>query len=88
MFCSLASIYSIALNLTYILFLYNNNFIRTKALVLAKYLRTSKNKATFAAPQNIVSRLAISKIIRKEYHNRAWLSIILHYMWTSSTLTI
>ena len=37
---------------TYTLF-YKNNFIRTKALILAKKLRKGKNKDTLAVPQSI-----------------------------------
>ena len=53
-------------------FLYKNNFIRTKALVL--------EKNCLAEHKNKVSRLAVSKMIMTEYQNRAWLSLILYCM--------
>ena len=48
----------------------------TKDLVLAKNLRTSseQSQACYSAEhKNKVPRLAISKIIRTEHENRAWL---------------
>ena len=64
-------------------FLYKNKFIRTKPLVLKKKLRTNTEKNKDYCPaehKNKVSRLAISKIIKTEHQNRAWLSFILYCM--------
>ena len=64
----------------YTLFLYKNKSIRTKPLVLKKKLRTNNEKNKDYCPaehKNKVSRLAISKIIKTEHQNRAWLSFIL-----------
>ena len=64
-------------------FFYKGNLIKTKALVLTKNLRTNQEQSQACCPaehKNKVSRLAISKIIRTEHQNRAWLSFILYCM--------
>ena len=69
---------------------YERNFIRAKVLILARNLRTSEEESQACCPteqKNEVSSLAILKIIRTKHQNRAWLSLILYCMQTSSTLT-
>ena len=64
-------------------FFYKDNFIRTKALVLVKNLRTSQEQSQACCPaehENKVSRLAVSKIIRAEHQNRTWLPLMLYCM--------
>ena len=71
-------------------FCYERNFIRAKVLILARNLRTSEEESQACCPteqKNKVSSLAILKIIRTKHQNRAWLSLILYCMQTSSTLT-
>ena len=65
------------------LFFYKNSFIKTKALALVKKLRTNLEQSRACCPtehKNKVSGLAISKIMRTEHQNRAWLSLILYCM--------
>ena len=82
---------SLISNLKYILFFYKNNFMITKALVWVKKLRTNKEQNQACCPaerKNKVSRLAISNMVRTQNQNRACLSLILYFMYTSSTLTL
>ena len=65
-------------------FIYKNNFIRTKALVLAKNLKlTTQEQIQGCCPAEHMSkvfRLAISQMIRTEYQNRAWVSLVFYFM--------
>ena len=70
---------------------YKNNFIRTKASILAKNLRKTYEQGQACCPtehKNKVSSLAILRIIRGKHQNKAWLSLILYCMTTSSTLSL
>ena len=61
-------------------------FIKTKALILAKNLRTSLEQSQACCVtehKNSVARLVILKITRTKYQNRAWLSFILCCMQTN-----
>ena len=65
------------------LFYYKNNFVRTKALIVAKNLRTSSEQSQACCStehKSKVSRLAILKIIRTKHQNRTWLSFIFYCM--------
>ena len=61
-----------------------NNFMRTKALILAKKkFEQAKSKASLAVPQNIRPKCLnkpFLKKVRTKHQNRAWLSLILYCM--------
>ena len=66
-----------------ILFFYKSNFIRRKALIFEKKLRTSWEQSQAYCPtehKNKALRLVILKIIRTKHQSRARLSLILYCM--------
>ena len=63
---------------------------KNKSFGFGKELRISYEQSQACCPaehKNKVSRLAISKVMT-EHQNRAWLSLILYCIKTSSSLTL